>query len=287
MSLHILFTSRTLLDSLVESLCLWKIFACGKIKSGRKSSVKKKGRQSQRREKGYHSVEKRKKYLCESDWYWQSSTLTSRFRTKKSLSNQKLPYMMLKTRFPFLYASTSLGTKTLTISSNRNFESCMSIHCLASRHIFRFFHFCRGFFLCFWQLCSFLCRPPQHSLKRSRQKLIDMSAMDYFSREILILRNWRQEGPVVLLVYAFRKQDNLLAWRWLFANLNELNSRIWFWEEYNHYERIYRVFRSDRSSSKFRQNILGIMTNESVSGNFDIWNICPVGSIYATSLSYY
>ena len=38
-------------------------------------------------------------------------TLASRFRTKKSLSIQNLTYMMLKTRLPFLYASTSLDTK--------------------------------------------------------------------------------------------------------------------------------------------------------------------------------
>ena len=74
-----------------------------------------------------------------------SSTLASRFRTKKSLSYQNLPYTMLKTRFYFLHASTSLDTKTLTIASNRNFESCLSICCLAPQHIFRFFHLCRGF----------------------------------------------------------------------------------------------------------------------------------------------
>ena len=51
---------------------------------------------------------------------------------------------MLKTRFPFLYASTSLDTKALTIASNRNFESCLSIRCLAPQHIFRFFHFGAG-----------------------------------------------------------------------------------------------------------------------------------------------
>ena len=30
--------------------------------------------------------------------------------------------------------------------SPRNFESCLSMHCLAPQQIFRFFHFCRGFF---------------------------------------------------------------------------------------------------------------------------------------------
>ena len=48
------------------------------------------------------------------DWFW----------TKKLLLNWNLPYIMLKMRFPFLYASTSLKTKTSTIDSNHNFESC-------------------------------------------------------------------------------------------------------------------------------------------------------------------
>ena len=77
---------------------------------------------------------------------------------------------------------------------------------------------------------------------------------------------------VILLVCGFRRRDNLLAWHELFANLYELTSRIlvlggiqplwanmkgiWIWQ----------IF------VKFRQNILGIMTNESVSENFDIWN---------------
>ena len=90
-----------------------KIFVRGKIKSGRRLVV-------------------------------ASSTPASRFRTEKSPSNKNLPNMMLKTRFPFLYASTSLDTKALTIASNRNFESCLSIRCLAPQHIFRFFQFGAG-----------------------------------------------------------------------------------------------------------------------------------------------
>ena len=40
---------------------------------------------------------------------------------------------------------------------------------------------------------------------------------------------------------------------------------------------------------KFRQNIPGITKNESVSENFDIWNICSVAvaSIYATRIAYF
>ena len=102
---HILFTSRTLQNSHVKAFCFRKIFAHGKIKSGRKSLVKKK-------RKGTNLSRKEKNFLCESDWYWRSSKLAFRFQTKKSLSNQNLPYIMLKTSFHFLYASTSLDTKT-------------------------------------------------------------------------------------------------------------------------------------------------------------------------------
>ena len=60
---------------------------------------------------------------------------------KEVAANQNRPYMMLKTRFLFLCASISLDTKTLTIASNRNFESCTSIRCFSPQNIFRFFHF--------------------------------------------------------------------------------------------------------------------------------------------------
>ena len=43
----------------------------------------------------------------------------------------------------------SLDTKTLTITSNRNFESCMSVCCLAPQHIFRFSIFAAGFSFAF------------------------------------------------------------------------------------------------------------------------------------------
>ena len=67
---HILFTSRPLQNSHVKAFCFRKIFSHGKIKSGRKSLVKKKTKNkknkknkgtAQRRKKGYQSVKKRKK----------------------------------------------------------------------------------------------------------------------------------------------------------------------------------------------------------------------------------
>ena len=133
-----------------------KIFARGKINRkkilGKKKTNQKK-KQARRRKREYHSFEKIKKFC---DWCWWSSTLASRFRPKRSPPFQSLPYIMLKKTFPFLNASTSLDTKTL------------SIRCLASQHIFWFFIFAAGFFLCRWQLFSLLCLPPQRFNERSR-----------------------------------------------------------------------------------------------------------------------
>ena len=46
---------------------------------------------------------------------------------------------MLKRRFAFLYASTSLHKKTLTVASNRNFESFLLNRCVAPQRILQFF----------------------------------------------------------------------------------------------------------------------------------------------------
>ena len=113
---------------------LWKNLFHGKIKNWKKVLVKeRKKTQVQRRKKEYHSVKKRKKILCESDQYWLSSTLASRFQTKKCSSNQNVSYIY-------------------------------------TQFIFRFFHFCRGFCLRLWQLCSLLCRPRQRLTERSKKK---------------------------------------------------------------------------------------------------------------------
>ena len=84
--------------------------------------------------------------------------------------------MMLKTRFPSLFASTSLGTKTVKITSKKSpLSNGLLPRIVILKTVSRFVVsllstfsglsiFCRGFFLCFWQLCSLLCRPPKRSL---------------------------------------------------------------------------------------------------------------------------
>ena len=79
---------------------------------GEKKKKKKKRERLKEERKGTNLSRKEKNFLCESDWYWRSSKLAFRFQTNKSLSNQNVPYIMLKTSFHFLYASTSLDTKT-------------------------------------------------------------------------------------------------------------------------------------------------------------------------------
>ena len=188
-----------------KSLLVEKSKVFGKRK-GKKTGPKKKER--------VPFCQEKKKLPCDSDWYWRSSTLTSRFRTKKSPSNQSLPcYIMLKTRFPFPYASTGLDSKTLTIASNRNSESCRSIRCLAPQHIFRFFHFCHGFPLPLATWLIFVSSSSTlhwASLKKRRvcNGLLFPGNLD--------LSSLTPAGPVVPLVCGLRR---LLAWRELFANL--------------------------------------------------------------------
>ena len=192
---HILFISRTLQISHVKASFLRKNLCSWKIMSGRKSLVKKIKRWNRLKEerKSTNLSRKEKNFLCESDWCWRSSTLASRVWKKKSPSNQNLPYTMLKTRFPFLYASTSLDAKTFvynTLASDRNFESCMSIRCVPPQHILQFFHFCRGRFLCignFSHHCVVLLNAPLSDWDKKKKNL---AAMGFFSREILVHSQW-------------------------------------------------------------------------------------------------
>ena len=137
---------------------------------------------------------------------------------------------MLKTRFPFLYASTSLDTKALIIASNRNFESCLSILCLAPQHIFRFFQFGAGISFAsgnFALYCVVLLNAPLSDRDQKKKKMCLQYTLLFPGN--LDPSSLTPGDPIVLLVCGFRRRDILLAWRELFANLYELKSRIWFW----------------------------------------------------------
>ena len=74
---------------------------------------------------------------------------------------------------------------------------------------------------------------------------------------ILDLLSLSSGGPVVPLVCGFRRRDNLLVWRELIKNLHELESRIWFWEECIHFERIHSICRFDRFSWNLAETFQG------------------------------
>ena len=82
--------------------------------------------------------------------------------------------MMLKTKFPFFNASTSLDTKTLKIASTRNFESCMLIRCLAPQ-LCSFLIFAAGFsfaFDHFAHYCVVLLNAPLSNRDKKRKKSV-------------------------------------------------------------------------------------------------------------------
>ena len=92
--------------------------------------------------------------------------------------------------------------------------------------------FCLCLYL--WHLCPLLRgRTELNCTERDKKRL----AMRCFSREIMIYCHRHQRSCFSI---GFIGRDNLQAWCELFTNLNKLKSRIWFLEEYIHFERIYR-----------------------------------------------
>ena len=83
---------------------------------------------------------------------------------KEVAVKSKLSNIMLKTRFPFIYASISRDTKTLTIAS---------IRCLASQQIFRLSIFSAGFFFAFGNFaryCVVLLNAPPSDRDKKKKK---------------------------------------------------------------------------------------------------------------------
>ena len=169
-------------NSHVEALYLWKDL-CSWKNQKRKVVISKKW--AQRRKKGTTLSRKEKKNPFEKATNAGGAPRRRRFRTKKSPSNQTLPYIMLKTRFPFRYASISQQLPRIVIWK----AVCRLVVWLLITFC-SFFYFCRGFGLCHRQLCSLLCLSPRRSTERWRLKKENVSAMSYFSREILIYRHW-------------------------------------------------------------------------------------------------
>ena len=131
----ILFTSLTCQTSYVKALWLWKNLCSWKNWIRRKSLIKKEKEKKKTRNK--ERVPFCRLELAELHGGVQISNIEVAVKPKLVIHKFKKGFSF------YIYASTSLDTKTLTIAPNRTFESCMSIRCLTSQHIFRFLHFYR------------------------------------------------------------------------------------------------------------------------------------------------
>ena len=202
-----------------------------------------------------------------------------RFWTKKSLSNQNLPYIMLKISFPFLYASTSPDTNTFTIASDHNFETVCQFVVLLLSTFCGFSIFATGFafgFGNFAQYCVvlFTCLQWVTFPKKSWPIIIDVR-----KSWSIVIDTRRSHCPIDL---RFQEVSNLLVWCELFANL-------YLGFDFKRITTTLSEFIGHIDLTDFVQfclNIPGIMANKSVLGNFDTWNICQVASIYRTRLAY-
>ena len=163
---------------------------------------------------------------------------------------------MLTTRFPFIYCKY-LSIKTLSISLNRNFESCLSIHCLHLSTFYIFSNFAAGFFLCLWQLCPLISRDKKKCLQwvtfpgKSWSIVIDVRRSCY---------------PITLR----------------FQEANELFVNFYGWKtcDFERNTTTLSEFTGSLSLTDFRQISPKHSSNNDKReyvGNFDVWNICPVG----------
>ena len=196
--------------------------------------------------------EKEKNFLCESDWCWRSSTLAFRVLNKEVAVKSKFTIHNVKIEVSLSLCKYQPWCENICIQ-NTCLESQFwklyvdSLSC-SSVHFTVFSIFVAGVSL-HWQLCSSLCRPPNAPLS-NRDKKKTCLQRDFFPGN-LGPKSVTLGGPVVLLACGSRGRDNLLAWGKLFASPYELKSRIWVWEEYDHFERFYRVCRLDRFLSNF------------------------------------
>ena len=129
-----------------------KIFAGGKIKSGRKKNKTKK-----KQERKYHFVKKRKENLLRKRLVLSELHAGIQMSNREVAVKPKIAIHDVENEVSFFCMQVPASTKILTIyiSSNRNFESCMTIRCLAPQHIFRFSIFAVGFSFAFGNFANY------------------------------------------------------------------------------------------------------------------------------------
>ena len=193
-------------NSHVEALCLWKDLM-EKSKSEEILGKKRKERKKKTTERKKKTTERKKVPFCQEKKSFvkaNSTGGTPRWRPdfeQRSRRQTKICRHNVENEVSFLYASTSLNKKTLTIASNRNFESRLSIRCLVPQHICRFFIFANFAHYCVVLLNALLS-------DRDRQKGVCRVSL---SPRNLDPSPLKAGGPVTPLVAA--SGGEIISWR--------------------------------------------------------------------------
>ena len=107
--------------------------------------------------------------------------------------------------------------------------------------------------------------------------------MGDFSWEILTLCLWRKEVP--LSHWFAVSGDRIFSWHNASCLQTFLSWNLAF--DFGRNTTTLSKFVGYMDLTNFRQISPGMMTNETVLGNFDNWYICPMVSIEATHLAYF
>ena len=209
--------------------------------------------------------------------------LASRFQTKKSLSNQKFAIYNVKNEVSFHLFKYQPWYKTLQIATNHKLKAVYSLSC-SSAH-FAVFPFLLHILPLPLPLATLLIIVWSSSVLYWAIKILKkkVSAMGDFSWEILTLCLWRKEVP--LSHWFAVSGDRIFSWHNASCLQTFLSWNLAF--DFGRNTTTLSKFVGYMDLTNFRQISPGMMTNETVLGNFDNWNICPMVSIEATHLAYF
>ena len=148
------FTKFTRGISLEKSLLVEKSFLVEKSLLVEKSKVEGKKKKQERK---YHFVKKRKENLLRKRLVLAELHAGIQISNREVAVKPNIAIHDVENEVSFFCMQVPASTKILTIyiSSNRNFESCMTIRCLAPQHIFRFSIFAVGFSFAFGNFANY------------------------------------------------------------------------------------------------------------------------------------
>ena len=115
------------------------------------------GKKKKKQERKYHFFKKRKENLLRKRLVLAELHAGIQISNREVAVKPKIAIHDVENEVSFFCMQVPASTKILTIyiSSNRNFESCMTIRCLAPQHTFRFSIFAVGFSFAFGNFANY------------------------------------------------------------------------------------------------------------------------------------